>query len=284
MTGDTPILVGVRDLSLHFHSPRFWGGSRPPLAAVDGVSFDIRQGETLALVGESGSGKSTIARCLAGLYRPTSGRIEFAGEDIARLRGGARRERFSRRVQMVFQDPYSSLDPRWRIGRTIAEPIRAYGILRESRLVRRRVDELLRSVGLAPDDARRLPREFSGGQRQRIAIARALASDPAFLICDEPTSALDMSVQARILNLLRDLQDQLGLTMLFISHNIATILQMADRVAVMRGGRICELSEADALYRAPASAYTKLLLGSLPGLDILRDLQSGSCQSLETHT
>ena len=213
------------------------------LRAVDHVSFEVSKGETLALVGESGCGKSTVARLIARLYAPTEGRIEFHGK----------------RLQMIFQDPYASLNPRWRVRKIIAEPM-AFIENKKS------VAEFLLQVGLSPDDAERYPHEFSGGQRQRISIARALAGEPELLICDEPTSALDVSVQAQILNLMADLQDRLGLTYLFISHNLAVVSLVADRVGVMYLGRIVELSPAMQLFNAPRHPYTRMLLDAVPDL------------------
>jgi peptide/nickel transport system ATP-binding protein len=213
------------------------------LRAVDGVSFSVEPGETLALVGESGSGKSTVARLIVGLYRPTEGAVAFNG----------------RRMQMIFQDPYASLNPRWRVRDIVAEPIRVLH-------TRTRVDELLVQVGLSPDDGEKYPHEFSGGQRQRISIARALAGEPDFLVCDEPTSALDVSVQAQILNLMTDLQSRLGLTYLFISHNLAVVSQVADRVGVMYCGRIVELAPAAAIFTRPRHPYTRMLLDAVPDL------------------
>jgi peptide/nickel transport system ATP-binding protein len=213
------------------------------LRAVDHVSFSIDKGETLALVGESGCGKSTVARLIVGLYQPTEGRIAYAG----------------RRMQMIFQDPYASLNPRWRVRDIVAEPIRFLG-------TSQKVDELLRQVGLSPDDGEKYPHEFSGGQRQRISIARALAGEPDFLVCDEPSSALDVSVQAQILNLMLELQSRLGLTYLFISHNLAVVSQVADRVGVMYAGRIVELAPSAELFSRPRHPYTRMLLDAVPDL------------------
>jgi peptide/nickel transport system ATP-binding protein len=213
------------------------------LRAVDKVSFSIERGETLALVGESGCGKSTVARLIVGLYHPTEGRIAFQG----------------RRMQMIFQDPYASLNPRWRVRDIVAEPIRFLGTSQN-------VDNLLRQVGLSPDDGEKYPHEFSGGQRQRISIARALAGEPDFLVCDEPTSALDVSVQAQILNLMLDLQARLGLTYLFISHNLAVVSQVADRVGVMYAGRIVELDRSADIFFRPRHPYTRMLLEAVPDL------------------
>ena len=218
---------------------------RRMLRAVDRVSFAIEAGETLALVGESGCGKSTLARLIVGLHAPSEGRVAFRG----------------RRLQMIFQDPYASLNPRWRVRDIVAEPIRVLGTAQ-------RVDELLAQVGLAPDDAEKYPHEFSGGQRQRISIARALAGEPDFLVCDEPTSALDVSVQAQILNLMSDLQARLRLTYLFISHNLAVVSQVADRVGVMYLGRIVELAPARELFQRPRHPYTRMLLDAVPDLSM----------------
>jgi peptide/nickel transport system ATP-binding protein len=213
------------------------------LRAVDDVSFEVAAGETLALVGESGCGKSTAARLIVGLYAPTSGRVEFRG----------------RRMQMIFQDPYASLNPRWRVKDIVAEPIR---LLK----TKANVGDMLVQVGLSPDDGEKYPHEFSGGQRQRISIARALAGEPDFLVCDEPTSALDVSVQAQILNLMSELQQRLRLTYLFISHNLAVVSQIADRVGVMYLGRVVELAPTAQLFARPRHPYTRMLLDAVPDL------------------
>jgi len=242
-------LLELQDVSRDFDVSRPWLNrvlERAPkrtLRAVDHVSFAVEAGETLALVGESGSGKSTIARLIVGLYAPTEGAVHFSG----------------RRMQMIFQDPYASLNPRWRVRDIVAEPIRALH-------TRTRVDELLVQVGLSADDGEKYPHEFSGGQRQRISIARALAGEPDFLVCDEPTSALDVSVQAQILNLMTDLQKRLGLTYLFISHNLAVVSQVADRVGVMYCGRIVEFARASELFTHPRHPYTRMLLDAVPDL------------------
>jgi peptide/nickel transport system ATP-binding protein len=220
---------------------------RRVLRAVDDVTLEIERGETLALVGESGCGKSTVARLIAGLYAPSSGRVEFAG----------------RRLQMIFQDPYASLNPRWCVKDIVAEPIR---FLKKNAAVKSEVDGLLRQVGLSPEDGEKYPHEFSGGQRQRISIARALAGEPDLLVCDEPTSALDVSVQAQILNLMAELQARLGLTYLFISHNLAVVSQVADRVGVMYLGRVVELAPARRLFSMPRHPYTRMLLDAIPDL------------------
>ena len=235
------------------------------LKAVDGVSFAVAKGETLSLVGESGCGKSTVARLVVGLYRPTSGRVLFDGLELANL-PVAERARCRRRMQMIFQDPYASLNPRWRVRDIVAEPLRAFGLVNGRAELGERVGALLSQVGLSPADGEKYPHEFSGGQRQRISIARALSSNPEFLVCDEPTSALDVSVQAQILNLMRDLQEELGLTYLFISHNLAAVRHISDRVGVMYLGRIGEIAASGTLFAAPRHPYTQMLLEAIPDL------------------
>jgi peptide/nickel transport system ATP-binding protein len=235
------------------------------LKAVDGVSFAVPAGQTLAVVGESGCGKSTVARLVAGLYRPSAGTIRIGGTDVAAVRKKrAEMQRVRRQLQMIFQDPMASLNPRWRVRDIIAEPIRAFRLLGSEAEIRDEVGKLLAHVGLAPIDGEKYPHEFSGGQRQRISIARALSSKPKLLLCDEPTSALDVSVQAQILNLMRELQRELGLTYLFISHNLAVVRHMADRVAVMYLGRIAEIADAETLFARPRHPYTRLLLETIP--------------------
>jgi len=240
------------------------GGSRQSLVAVDGVSFAIPRGATLSLVGESGCGKSTVARLAVGLYTPSAGQIRFEGQP---LRAARAQPYLRRRMNMIFQDPYASLNPRWRVRDIIAEPLRGFHIVRTAVELRERVAMLLSQVGLAPADGDKYPHEFSGGQRQRISIARALSSEPDFLVCDEPTSALDVSVQAQILNLMRDLQLRLGLTYLFISHNLAVVRHMSDRLGVMYLGRIVELGAAEAIFDTPRHPYTRLLLDAIPDLE-----------------
>ncbi len=235
---------------------------RVQLKAVNGVSFSLVKGETLALVGESGCGKSTVARMLVGLYEPTSGNIEFDGQPISMLRS-REGQKLRQRLQMIFQDPYASLNPRWRVARIIAEPLKVHGKLNQAERDAR-VDELLEQVGLSPSDRNRYPHQFSGGQRQRISIARALAARPEFLVCDEPTSALDVSVQAQVLNLMKQLQRELSLTYLFISHNLAVVHHVADRVAVMYLGKIVELAGRDELFERPRHPYTRMLLSAIP--------------------
>ncbi len=237
---------------------------RRTVHAVELVDLQIARGSTFALVGESGCGKSTIARTIAGVQRPTGGGVSFMGVDIAAFRTRRASMRYRRDLQMIFQDPYASLNPRWRVGRIIAEPIVTHGLLKRGRELDLRIEELLSTVGLSPSDARKFPHQFSGGQRQRISIARALASNPAFIVCDEPTSALDVSVQAQILNLMRKLQQELGLTYLLISHNLAVVAHMADSLGVMYLGRIVEQGDAGQLLDDPQHPYTRLLLDTVP--------------------
>ncbi|HTO66792.1 MAG TPA: oligopeptide/dipeptide ABC transporter ATP-binding protein [Bradyrhizobium sp.] len=268
----TAPFVQVKNLRQIFDVSKPWlnrvleGGRPEYLRAVDGVSFDIRKGETFALVGESGSGKTTVARMVVGLLAPTSGDVSIDGVSMTDPRQAAVRRRLRRRIQMVFQDPYASLNPRFRVDAIIAEPIRAFDLIQGERQIAERVGELLSLVGLHPDDGKKFSHEFSGGQRQRIAIARALASEAEFIVCDEPTSALDVSVQAQILNLMRDLQDKFGLTYLFISHNLAVVRHMASRIGVMYLGRVVEIAEGRELFAAPRMPYTKMLLGAVPDL------------------
>jgi peptide/nickel transport system ATP-binding protein len=260
------------DVGRDFDVSRPWlnrvieGAPRQLLRAVDGVSFAVSKGETLALVGESGCGKSTVARLIVGLYGLSRGRIEFDGVDLAAP--GTDPAALRRRMQMIFQDPYASLDPRWRVRDIVAEPIRVLGLAATQQAERDRVAQLLRQVGLSPDDGEKYPHEFSGGQRQRISIARALSGNPEFLLCDEPTSALDVSVQAQILNLMSELQERLGLTYLFISHNLAVVSHIADRVGVMYLGRVVELAEAERLFAAPRHPYTRMLMDAIPDLQM----------------
>jgi peptide/nickel transport system ATP-binding protein len=265
-------LVNVTNLRRVFDVSKPWlnrvleGGHLELLKAVDGVTFDIKRGETFALVGESGSGKTTVARMVVGLLPPSSGEVVIDGVSMADPRQAQARRRLRRRIQMIFQDPYASLNPRFRVDAIVAEPIRAFELIHGERDIKVRVGELLSLVGLHPDDGLKFPHEFSGGQRQRIAIARALASEAEFIVCDEPTSALDVSVQAQILNLMRDLQDKFGLTYLFISHNLAVVRHMATRIGVMYLGRIVEIAESRTLFDNPRMPYTKMLLGAVPDL------------------
>jgi len=234
--------------------------------AVDGVSFRIEKGKTLALVGESGCGKSTVARLLVGLYRPTRGGVRFDGQDTSTQLHNGQSRALHRRMQMIFQDPYASLNPRWKVLDIVAEPLREHGLVSDPAALKARVAELLQSVGLAAADMEKFPHQFSGGQRQRISIARALATQPEFLVCDEPTSALDVSVQAQVLNIMKDLQRQQGLTYLFISHNLAVVRHVADQVGVMYLGRLVELADKAELFAHPRHPYTRMLLDAIPDI------------------
>jgi peptide/nickel transport system ATP-binding protein len=265
-------LVEVKDLAKTFDVSAPWLNrvvERKPrqfVHAVDGVSFSIAKGRTLALVGESGCGKSTVARLLVGLYTPTRGAVSFDGRDTgATLKSGEART-LRRRMQMIFQDPYASLNPRWTVLDIVGEPLREHGMADGGSALRQRVSELLESVGLAAADVRKFPHQFSGGQRQRISIARALATQPEFLVCDEPTSALDVSVQAQVLNIMKDLQRQRGLTYLFISHNLAVVRHVSDEVGVMYLGRLVELAPKQALFAQPRHPYTRMLLDAIPDI------------------
>ena len=267
--GVTP-LVQAHDLAKTFDVSPPWLNrvlERKPrqlLKAVDGVSFEIEKGSTLALVGESGCGKSTVARLLVGLYEPTRGGLSFDGQDAhaAFKTPGGRQLR--RRIQMIFQDPYASLNPRWIVEDIVGEPLREHGLVTGKADLKLRVEGLLSSVGLSPLDMVKYPHQFSGGQRQRISIARALASEPEFLVCDEPTSALDVSVQAQVLNIMKDLQRKRGLTYLFISHNLAVVRHVSDHVGVMYLGRLVELADKQTLFANPRHPYTRMLLDAIP--------------------
>jgi len=236
------------------------------LTAATGVSFNIERGETFALVGESGSGKSTIGKMLVGLLQPSEGEILIDGQDIFSLTDKKMRQALRRRIQMIFQNPYASLNPRWRVGDIIAEPVTAFD-LAQGKAVDARVSELLEQVGLASKDAFKYPHEFSGGQRQRIAIARALASEPEFIVCDEPTSALDVSVQSQVLNLMRDLQRDLGLSYLFISHDLSVVRYMADKIGVLYLGELVEVADRETLFAKPRHPYTQMLIDAAPRTD-----------------
>lgn len=268
-THATP-LVEARDLAKTFDVSAPWLNRvlerrpRQLLHAVDGVSFTIAKGRTLALVGESGCGKSTVARLLVGLYEPTRGSFAFDGTDAHaayRTRDG---RQLRRRIQMIFQDPYASLNPRWKVEDIVGEPLHEHGLISERGQLRDRVGELLKFVGLSPLDMVKYPHQFSGGQRQRISIARALATQPEFLVCDEPTSALDVSVQAQVLNIMKDLQRQQGLTYLFISHNLAVVRHVSDDVGVMYLGRLVEIAGKHQLFGQPRHPYTRMLLDAIP--------------------
>ncbi len=258
------VLVQVKDLKKHFPITEGIIVQRQvgAVQAVDGVTFDIYRGETLGLVGESGCGKTTAGRTILQLYRPTAGHVIFDGTDLTTLKGEALR-RMRRRMQMIFQDPFASLNPRMTIARIISEPLRAHKLASRSERDER-VQELLRIVRLNPRFINRYPHEFSGGQRQRIGVARALASNPEFIVCDEPISALDVSIQAQVVNLLEDLQEELGLTYLFIAHDLSMVRHICTRVAVMYLGKIVELAIKDELYDHPLHPYTQALLSAVP--------------------
>ena len=265
MTDSQPILE-VRNLRVLFPiernplgSPRSWH------AAVDEVSFEIHPAETLAVVGESGSGKTTLARAVLRLIEPTSGLVRFDGEDLARA-AGPRLRALRRRMQIIFQDPAASLNPRLRVAEIVAEPLRIHKLVRTRADADKAAADLLARCGMPPRSIERYPHQFSGGQRQRIAIARALALRPSLIVCDEPTSALDVSVQAQIVNLLRDLQDEFRLAYLFISHDMAVVSHISHRIAVMKSGRIVELADKNAVIREPRHEYTQKLLGAVPSL------------------
>ncbi len=270
MSDNARPLVRATDLAKTFDVSPPWLNrviERKPkmlLKAVNGVSFDIERGKTLALVGESGCGKSTVARLLVGLYEPTRGGFEFDGEDAHAAFKTKEGRKLRRRVQMVFQDPYASLNPRWTVGDIIAEPLREHEILSDDTAIAQHVGELLQSVGLSAQDRVKFPHQFSGGQRQRISIARALATQPEFLVCDEPTSALDVSVQAQVLNIMKDLQRKHGLTYLFISHNLAVVRHVSDQVGVMYLGGLVELADKHTLFDSPRHPYTRMLLEAIP--------------------
>lgn len=239
------------------------------LTAVDAVSFSIEKGTTYALVGESGSGKSTIAKIAVGLLAPSSGKITLDGQNLNDPKLSRQdQQALRRRMQMIFQSPYASLNPRWRVGDILAEPIKVFGLIEGATAQRTRVAELLEQVGLAASDATKYPHEFSGGQRQRISIARALSSEPEVIICDEPTSALDVSVQAQVLNLLKSLQKEFSLTYLFITHDLAVVSTMANKIGVLNQGKLVEEQSSAALFSNPQQDYTKMLLASAPKIEM----------------
>jgi oligopeptide transport system ATP-binding protein len=258
-------LLEVRDLKMHFPITKgiIFQRQVGAIKAVDGINFSMYPGETLGLVGESGCGKSTTGRAILQLYRPTHGSVVFEGKELTQTKGEELRK-MRRRMQMIFQDPYASLNPRMTVGSIIGEPLEVHGIGKTRAERQERVQELLKIVGLNPYFVNRYPHEFSGGQRQRIGVARALAVNPAFIVCDEPISALDVSIQAQIINLLEDLQDELGLTYLFIAHDLSVVRHISDRIAVMYLGKIVELADRDELYRKPMHPYTQALLSAVP--------------------
>jgi oligopeptide transport system ATP-binding protein len=261
----TDILVRVTDLKKHFPIKRGIIIERTvgAVQAVDGLTFDIYKGETLGLVGESGCGKSTVARTILGLYQPTAGSINIAGIDVASAKGKQLKQ-LRRNAQMIFQDPFASLNPRWTVASIVGEPLRVHKLIVSKKERAKRVRELLEMVGLSGRHVNRFPHEFSGGQRQRIGIARALATNPDFVVCDEPIAALDVSIQAQVVNLLEDLQTELGLTYLFIAHDLSMVRHICDRVAVMYLGHLAELAESDTLYEEPLHPYTQALLSAVP--------------------
>ena len=256
-------LVSVKDMEVYFPVTAGLLIQRKvaDVKAVDGVSFSVKKGETLGLVGESGCGKSTTGKAILQLNRPTGGSVEFEDTDLTQVKGRSLRQ-FRRRMQMIFQDPYASLNPRMSVGSIVSEPLTIHGLAKGQR--KERVAELLQTVGLNPYFSSRYPHEFSGGQRQRIGIARALAVEPEFIVCDEPVSALDVSIQAQIINLLQDLQEEFGLTYLFIAHDLSVVRHISDRVAVMYLGHIMELTDRDSIFENPLHPYTKALLSAVP--------------------
>ena len=259
------ILVNVQNLKMYFPvtAGLIFQRKIADVKAVDGLNFFVKKGETLGLVGESGCGKSTTGRAILQLYKPTAGSVNFGGTELTNLKGADLR-RMRRKMQMIFQDPYASLNPRMSVGAIIGEPLQIHGLAKGSKARKERIQELMRVVGLNPYYANRYPHEFSGGQRQRIGIARALAVEPDFIVADEPVSALDVSIQAQIINLMEDLQQQFGLTYLFIAHDLSVVRHISDRVGVMYLGKMMELADRNELYDNPLHPYTKALLSAVP--------------------
>jgi len=260
-------LVQVKNLSKTFDDSFFTESSKNSIMAVDDVTFDIKEGQSFGLVGESGSGKSTIAKMIVNLFRPSSGDIYFNDVCITKIKSNKEMMKFRKQIQMIFQDPYSSLNGRLKVKDIVAEPIKLHNPSISSKDLNNYIYDLLESVELTQQSAERYPHEFSGGQRQRISIARALATQPRLLVCDEPTSALDVSIQAQILNLLKDLQEQLNLTILFISHDLPVVRQMCDRIAVLKNGELCEIAPTEELFVKPTHSYTKELLTLMPKIE-----------------
>ena len=277
-TGNTStqdkVLVEVNNLKMHFPvtSGLLFQREVAQVKAVDDISFSITKGETLGLVGESGCGKTTAGRCILQLYKPTAGEVIFEGTDLTKL-GGRQMRHMRRQMQIIFQDPFSSLNPRMTAGDIIGEPLVVHGIVKNGEQKREKVRELLENVGLHPYMADRFPHEFSGGQRQRIGVARALSVDPKLIVCDEPVSALDVSIQAQVINLLEDLQKQYDLTFLFIAHDLSVVRHISDRVAVMYLGKIVEIADRNEIYQNPLHPYTKALLSAVPIPDPVVDAQ-----------
>ncbi len=270
MSANNDVLLRVEDLKMHF--PIYRGVFQRKVGAVravDGVTFDIKRGETLGLVGESGCGKSTTGRTILQLYKPTDGKVHFEGTNLLTLKDEEMRQ-MRRKMQMIFQDPYASLNPRMTVGQLVGEPLMVHNVATGTE-IKERVDHLLEIVGLNPAFESRYPHEFSGGQRQRIGVARALALQPSFIICDEPISALDVSIQAQVVNLLEELQEQFNLTYLFIAHDLSMVKHISDRVAVMYLGVFMELASRDELYASPLHPYTQALLSAVPIPDPIAD-------------
>jgi oligopeptide transport system ATP-binding protein len=271
---DSDILLEVKNLQMHFPVGSGFLSRKPTgyVKAVDGVSFTVKRGETLGLVGESGCGKTTTGRCILQLHKPTGGQVIFEGQDLTQL-GSKGMRAMRREMQVIFQDPYSSLNPRMTAGNIIGEPLIVHGLVNSKQEYREKVADLLQNVGLNPYMADRFPHEFSGGQRQRIGVARALSVSPKFIVADEPVSALDVSIQAQIINLLEDLQEQFNLTYLFIAHDLSVVRHISDRVGVMYLGHMVELAERNEIYRNPVHPYTKALLSAVPIPDPVLDAQ-----------
>ncbi|WP_371361966.1 Oligopeptide transport ATP-binding protein OppF [Sporomusa rhizae] len=267
------VLMDIQNLTKYFVAKRsLFGKAESYVKAVENVSFQVEKGETLGLVGETGCGKSTIGRTAVGLYSPTAGQVLFNGENVHAALGGSNSLAMRRKIQMIFQDPYASLNPRMTVGDIIGEPIDIHGLAAKQERTSR-IYYLLKKVGLNPEHASRFPHEFSGGQRQRIGIARALAVDPEFIVCDEPISALDVSIQAQVVNLLQELQAQFGLTYLFIAHDLSMVKHISRRVAVMYLGSLVELADCEELYKNPQHPYTQALLSAIPIPDPVVELE-----------